>query len=73
VAGAEASASDLEAVRLSAQAELALDYFQLRVLDGQRQLLESSVAAFQKSLDLTRNRYAAGVAGRWTWRRPRPS
>ena len=64
VAGAEASASDLEAVRLSAQAELALDYFQLRVLDGQRQLLESSVAAFQKSLDLTRNRYAAGVAGK---------
>jgi len=64
VAGAEASASDLEAVRLSAQAELALDYFQLRVLDGQRQLLENSVAAFQKSLDLTRNRYAAGVAGK---------
>ncbi|MBI2224876.1 MAG: efflux transporter outer membrane subunit [Betaproteobacteria bacterium] len=64
VAGAEASASDLEAVRLSAQAELALDYFQLRVLDGQRQLLQNSVAAFQKSLDLTRNRYAAGVAGK---------
>ena len=63
-AGAEASASDLAAVRLSAQAELALDYFQLRVLDGQRQLLESSVAAFRKSLDLTRNRYAAGVAGK---------
>ncbi len=63
-AGAEASAADLEAVRLSAQAELALDYFQLRVLDGQRQLLESSVTAFRKSLDLTRNRYAAGVAGR---------
>ena len=64
VAGAEASASDLEAVRLSAQAELALDYFQLRVLDGQRQLLGNSVAAYQKSLDLTRNRYAAGVAGK---------
>ncbi|MBI3052691.1 MAG: efflux transporter outer membrane subunit [Betaproteobacteria bacterium] len=64
VASAEASASDLEAVRLSAQAELALDYFQLRVLDGQRQLLQNSVAAFQKSLDLTRNRYAAGVAGK---------
>jgi len=63
-AGAEASAADLEAVRLSAQAELALDYFQLRILDVQRQLLEDSVAAFQKSLDLTRNRYAAGVAGK---------
>jgi NodT family efflux transporter outer membrane factor (OMF) lipoprotein len=64
VAGAQASAADLEAVRLSAQAELALDYFQLRVLDGQRRLLEDSVAAFQKSLDLTRNRYTAGVAGK---------
>ncbi|MEK7875190.1 MAG: efflux transporter outer membrane subunit, partial [Pseudomonadota bacterium] len=64
VAGAQASAADLEAVRLSAQAEIALDYFQLRVLDGQRRLLEDSVAAFQKSLDLTRNRYAAGVAGK---------
>ena len=64
VAGAQASAADLEAVRLSAQAELALNYFQLRVLDGQRQLLGNSVAAYQKSLDLTRNRYAAGVAGK---------
>ena len=63
-AGALASAADLEAARLSAQAELVLNYFQLRVLDGQRQLLENSVAAFQKSLELTRNRYAAGVAGK---------
>lgn len=64
VAGAQAGAADLEAARLSAQAELALDYFQLRVLDAQRQLLNDSVAAFQKSLDLTRNRYVAGVAGK---------
>jgi NodT family efflux transporter outer membrane factor (OMF) lipoprotein len=64
VAGAQASAADLEAARLSAQAELALNYFQLRVLDAQRQLLDDSVAAFQKSLELTRNRYAAGVAGK---------
>jgi NodT family efflux transporter outer membrane factor (OMF) lipoprotein len=47
-----------------AQAELALDYFQLRVLDAQQQLLDDSVAAFQKSLDVTRNRYTAGVAGK---------
>lgn len=64
VAGAQASAADLEAVRLSAQAELASDYFQLRALDAQRQLLDDSVAAFQKSLDLTRNRYVVGVAGK---------
>jgi NodT family efflux transporter outer membrane factor (OMF) lipoprotein len=34
------------------------------VLDVQKQLLDDSVAAFQKSLDLTRNRYAAGVVGK---------
>ncbi len=63
-AGAQAGAAQVEAVRLSAQGEMALNYFQLRVLDVQRRLLEESAAAFQKSLDLTRNRYAAGVAGR---------
>lgn len=64
VAGAQASAAQIEAARLSAQGELALDYFQLRVLDVQQRLLEESVAAFQKSLEMTRNRYAAGVAGK---------
>ena len=64
VAGAQASAADLEMVRLLAQAELAFNYFQLRVLDQQRQLLDDTVAAFQKSLEMTRNRYTAGVAGK---------
>ena len=41
-----------------------LNYLQLRVLDSQRQLLDESVAAFQKSLDLTTNRYKAGLVGR---------
>src|SRR4029079_10927761 len=36
----------------------------LRVLDVQQQLLDDSVAAFHKSLDVTRNRYNAGVAGK---------
>jgi NodT family efflux transporter outer membrane factor (OMF) lipoprotein len=63
-AGAQASAADVETARLLAQAELALDYFQLRVLDAQQQLLNDSVAAFQKSLDVTRNRYNAGVAAK---------
>jgi len=63
-AGAQASAADLAAAGLSAQAELASDYFQLRILDAQKQLLEDTVAAFQKSLDLTKNRYDAGVAAK---------
>jgi len=63
-AGAQASAADLETARLSARAELAQDYFQLRSLDTQKQLLDAAVADFEKSLELTNNRYAAGVASR---------
>ena len=63
-ASAQASAADLETALLSAQIELAQDYFQLRTLDTQRQLLDTSTADFQKSLDLTNNRYASGVASR---------
>jgi NodT family efflux transporter outer membrane factor (OMF) lipoprotein len=63
-ASAQASAADLESARLLVQAELAQDYFLLRLLDGQKQLLEEAVAAFQKSLELTKNRYASGVASR---------
>ena len=63
-AGAQASAADLESVRLSAQADLATSYLQVRVLDVQKQLLDESIAAFQKTYELTKNRYAAGVAGK---------
>jgi NodT family efflux transporter outer membrane factor (OMF) lipoprotein len=59
-----ASASDLAAVRLSLQAELASTYFQLRVTDAQRELLEDTVAAYRRSLELTRNRYRVGVVGK---------
>jgi NodT family efflux transporter outer membrane factor (OMF) lipoprotein len=63
-AAAQASAADLENVRLSLQAELAQSYFQLRALDAQRRLLDDTVEAYAKSLELTRNRYAAGVVSR---------
>jgi NodT family efflux transporter outer membrane factor (OMF) lipoprotein len=61
-ASAQASFADIEGVRLSAQAQLAQDYFQLRSLDLQKQILETTVANYQKFLDLTKNRYATGVA-----------
>ena len=63
-ASAQASAADLAAARLSAQAALASNYFLLRVLDAQKQILDENVGALQRSLDLTKNRYAAGVAGK---------
>ncbi len=63
-ASAQATGADLESARLLVQAELAQDYFLLRVLDAQKQLLEATVAAFQKTLELTKNRYASGVASR---------
>src|SRR4029079_15697521 len=58
------SAADIETLRLSVQGQLAVKYFQLRALDAQRQLLDATIAAYGKSLDLTKNRYAGGVASK---------
>jgi NodT family efflux transporter outer membrane factor (OMF) lipoprotein len=59
---AQASAGDMENTRLLLQSELALDYFQLHGLDAQKKLLDDTVQAYQKALDLTQNRYNQGVA-----------
>jgi NodT family efflux transporter outer membrane factor (OMF) lipoprotein len=63
VANAQASAADLAAARLSAQAALATAYFELRTSDELKRLLDASVVAFTQSLQITRNQYAVGVAG----------
>jgi len=60
--GAQASAGDLENVSLSLHAQLAVDYFQLQSLDADEAVLNSSVATFERALELTENRYKGGVA-----------
>jgi len=62
VANAQASAADLAAARLSAQTQLAADYFQLRVDEELKRVLDTAVEADRASLEITRNQYNAGVA-----------
>jgi len=59
---AQATAADLETARLSLQAELAIDYFELRAADRQKQILDDAVKSFMAALTLTRNRYNGGDA-----------
>jgi len=61
---AQASDADLAAARLAIQAEVATDYILLRVADAQQQLYARTVAAYQKSLQITQSQYRAGVATR---------
>jgi NodT family efflux transporter outer membrane factor (OMF) lipoprotein len=61
VAAAQASAADLETVRLTMHTELALDYFELRGLDTEKDLLDTNVAAYAKALQMTVNRFNQGV------------
>jgi len=59
---AQASDAELENARLSYQAELAQDYFELRGTDGEKELLETTVKSYQDYLKLTRDRFSSGVA-----------
>ena len=58
---AQASVADLENVRLSAQADLAADYYQLRAQDALKRLLDSTVRAYQETLELTLDVYKSGL------------
>ena len=63
-ATAESSADELEAAKLSLQAQVAQNYFLLRTQDAEIRLLEDNVARYERSLQLTRNQYAVGVVSR---------
>jgi NodT family efflux transporter outer membrane factor (OMF) lipoprotein len=64
VASAQASDADLAAARLSAQGSLATDYIELRVTDEMKQLLDQTVEAYQRSLDITQNQYKSGIVAK---------
>ncbi len=58
---AQASAADLDNIRLCVEAELAVDYYELRAQDHLKRLVDSAVAAEQAEVDLSRSEYKAGL------------
>jgi NodT family efflux transporter outer membrane factor (OMF) lipoprotein len=58
----QASAADLATAKLSLQAELAIDYFELRSADAQRKLLSDTVSDYQEALRITTNRFEGGIS-----------
>ncbi len=61
-ANAQALAADQANVELSVRTELAVDYYQLRGLDAQQQLLDTTLGTYKAFLDLTQRRFRGGVS-----------
>jgi multidrug efflux system outer membrane protein len=58
----QASEADLRFVRLAVEATVAMDYYSIRELDGERQVLDNTVQDMQKAVDLTTNRFRGGLS-----------
>jgi NodT family efflux transporter outer membrane factor (OMF) lipoprotein len=63
-ASAQASAAELASARLSAQGELVANYISLRQADATKQLLETTVAGYERVQQITQNRFNAGIAAK---------
>jgi len=61
-ASLQSTAADLQNVQLVLTAELAADYFSLRELDAEYQVVQESVGYERKGLDLVNHRHEGGVA-----------
>lgn len=63
-ASAQATGADLASARLAAQGELATNYFSLRQTDAQREMLAATIEGYERVLQITSNRFAAGISAR---------
>jgi NodT family efflux transporter outer membrane factor (OMF) lipoprotein len=63
-ASAQASQAELASATLSAQATLATSYFSLREADAEIELVQRAVEGYERSLQITQNRYTQGVAAK---------
>jgi multidrug efflux system outer membrane protein len=58
----QATEADLRFVRLSVEANVAMDYYSLRETDAERAILDSTIEQLQQALDVTTNRFTGGIA-----------
>ncbi|MES2390967.1 MAG: efflux transporter outer membrane subunit [Acidobacteriota bacterium] len=58
----QAAAADRQTALLALQAEVALDYFELRASDAQQKLFNDTVAQYQEAVRVTNNRFTGGVS-----------
>ncbi len=63
-AAAQVSAADLANAKLSAQAQLAIAYFNLRAEDSLRDILHSTISDYEKTLEITQNQYNGGTVSK---------
>ncbi len=67
----QATAADLRFVRLAVEANVAMNYYSLREIDAERDVLDATVRDMQSAVDLTTNRFRGGLSSELEVSRPR--